>query len=179
MSAVDFLLQAAYFSLPLGLGPVMTLWQKKVENSTLWTLRNRNCSVVNLYFVKTMTQTFWHALLSVSLSSSIQTGSQAPHETVSLQATGGKKLVTTSPTEPLLAEAACDLLQRTLMDPIDYFAQSRTWTASTLGDVVSWLRLKQARDQVAKEKDGCVSLNLWGLYFLLLYDSDLLTRDTR
>ena len=68
---------------------------------------------------------------------------------------GFEKLVTISPSEPLLAEAAHDLLQHTLMDPIDHLAQHSDLDCIDLGrrgELVAAFILMRARDQAAKEK---------------------------
>ena len=68
---------------------------------------------------------------------------------------GLKKLVTTSPSEPLLAEAARDLFQHTGMDPIDHLAHHLNLNCIDLGrrgELVAAFILMQARDKAAKEK---------------------------
>ena len=68
---------------------------------------------------------------------------------------GFEKLVTISPSEPLLAEAACNLLQYTSMDPIAHLAQHSDLHCIDLGrrgELIAAFILMQARDQAAREK---------------------------
>ena len=68
---------------------------------------------------------------------------------------GFEKLATISPSEPLLAEGARDLLQDTLMDPIDHLVRHSDLNCIDLGrrgELVAALIIMQARDQAAKEK---------------------------
>ena len=68
---------------------------------------------------------------------------------------GFEQLVTISPSEPLLAEAAYDLLRRTSMDPIDHLVQHSNFTCIDLGrrgELVATFILMRARDRTAKQK---------------------------
>ena len=78
------------------------------------------------------------------------------HMRLCLAATSGfERLVTISSSEPLLAEAARDLLQNTSMDPIDHLVQHSHLGCIDLGrrgELVAIFIVMQARDRAAKEK---------------------------
>ena len=78
------------------------------------------------------------------------------HMRLCLAATSGfERLVTISPSEPLLAEAARDLLQHTLIDPIDHLAQHSDLHCidrGRRGELIAAFIIMQARDQAAKGK---------------------------
>ena len=78
------------------------------------------------------------------------------HMRLCLAATSGfERLVTISPSEPLLAEAARDLLQHTSMNPINHLAQHSDLDCIDLGrrgELVATFIVMQARDRAAKEE---------------------------
>ena len=140
----------------------MTPW-RNINESILRTLRNKSYSVANLHFVETMAREFRHAFQSVSLSCSIQTWPLVPLPVNKLSAIcdcispqpADSKHYTISPSKSLLAEAACDLLQHTLMDPIGHLAQHSELDCIDLGrrgELVAAFIVMQARDQAAKQK---------------------------
>ena len=84
-------------------------------------------------------------------------------------ASGFEKLVTISPSEPLLAEAACELLRKTTIDPVRHLAQHSDLNCidhGRRGELVAALILMQTRDHAAN--NGCLFLNSWRHCFLLL-----------
>ena len=78
------------------------------------------------------------------------------HMRLCLEATSGfDKLVTISPSEPLLAEAACELLQKTTTNPVRHLAQHSDLNCidrGRRGELIAALILMQARDHAAKDK---------------------------